>query len=95
MGQFTFLTVCNGKNEITKLHDRLYMGILAPHLCSDIEFIPHVTIGVANGENSKQILEEARQLQINQELVVDKLSLIRCKDDDSPHEWEKVFSLKA
>lgn len=90
-----FLTVSNGKSEIIKLHDQLYTGLLASHLRSDIEFIPHVTIGVANGENGKQILKEARQLQINQGVVVNKLSLIRCKDDGSPHEWEKVFTFEA
>jgi len=40
-----FLLVKEGKKEIIELHDELYQGILSPHLRSDLEYIPHISIG--------------------------------------------------
>lgn len=34
-----------GRKALLKLHDRLYSGPLAPHLRSDVPFMPHVTVG--------------------------------------------------
>ncbi|HMA36743.1 MAG TPA: 2'-5' RNA ligase family protein [Chloroflexia bacterium] len=47
-----------GFSGIVKLHDRLYTGLLAPHLRLDIPFIPHITVGYA-GEAAlcKQIVD--------------------------------------
>jgi 2'-5' RNA ligase len=41
-----FLLVRGGGEDVVRLHDALYAGILRPHLRSDIPFIPHVTIGL-------------------------------------------------
>lgn len=30
---------------MTRLHDRLYAGVLAPHLRRDIPYRPHLTVG--------------------------------------------------
>ena len=43
-----FLVPDAGYAAIIKLHDRLYSGILAPHLRLDIDFIPHIGIGNAD-----------------------------------------------
>jgi len=40
-----FLILKKGCEKIIKLHDDLYIGILAPFLRSDIEFIPHIGLG--------------------------------------------------
>jgi 2'-5' RNA ligase superfamily protein len=43
--QWLFLALSDGNAEMIDLHDRLYTGLLAPFLRSDIEYIPHVGLG--------------------------------------------------
>ena len=40
-----FLLVGKGNEDVVKLHDELYAGILAPHLRKDLDYIPHVGLG--------------------------------------------------
>jgi hypothetical protein len=40
-----FLTLTRGNEKVTRLHDELYEGILAPYLRRDIQFIPHIGLG--------------------------------------------------
>lgn len=40
-----FLIPCKGNKEIIELHDRLYAGLLQPHLRADLEYVPHISIG--------------------------------------------------
>lgn len=45
---YLFLNVIKGKDELTKLHDRLYTGILEkykPEFLNTTKFKPHLTIG--------------------------------------------------
>jgi 2'-5' RNA ligase len=44
-GGHVFLVPEEGRMDITRLHERLYEGILKPHLRQDIPFVPHVTVG--------------------------------------------------
>lgn len=48
-GGHVFLVPDEGAAEIVALHDRLYAGPLAPHLRTDLPFVPHVTVG-ADGD---------------------------------------------
>jgi hypothetical protein len=41
-----FLLLKEGNEEAIALHDELYTGILAPYLRRDIEYIPHIGIGL-------------------------------------------------
>jgi len=41
-----FLLLKEGNREAIALHDELYTGILAPFLRRDIEYIPHISIGL-------------------------------------------------
>jgi 2'-5' RNA ligase len=34
-----------GRDDIAALHDRLYEGVLRPHLRDDTPFLPHITVG--------------------------------------------------
>jgi len=40
------LLLKKGNEEAIALHDELYTGILAPYLRRDIEYIPHIGIGL-------------------------------------------------
>jgi 2'-5' RNA ligase len=44
-GGHVFFVPDEGRMQITRLHDRLYEGILKRHLRQDILFVPHVTAG--------------------------------------------------
>lgn len=41
---YVFLVPDEGFSDISRLHDRLYTGVLAPHLRLDISYVPHITI---------------------------------------------------
>lgn len=43
-GAHVFLVPEQGAPQIIDLHDRLYSGLLEPHLRADIPFIPHITV---------------------------------------------------
>lgn len=44
-GGYVFLLPEIGAEALAGLHDRLYTGPLAPHLRSDIPYLPHLTLG--------------------------------------------------
>jgi len=47
-----FLLLREGKEKAIALHDELYTGILAPFLRRDIEYIPHIGIGLFVRKNA-------------------------------------------
>jgi len=47
-----FLLLKEGNREAVALHDELYTGILSPYLRRDIEYIPHIGIGLFARKNA-------------------------------------------
>jgi 2'-5' RNA ligase len=45
MGEYLFLNVEHGNDQLIALHDRLYTGPLAAHLAPAFTYIPHLTVG--------------------------------------------------
>lgn len=45
IGEYLFLNVKRGNDDLIALHDRLYTGPLAPHLSPAHTFTPHLTVG--------------------------------------------------
>ncbi len=41
-----FLVLKEGKSEMIRIHDKLYTGVLQKFLRKDIEYIPHIAIGL-------------------------------------------------
>jgi 2'-5' RNA ligase len=91
-----FLVLQEGEQEVVKLHDDLYTGILGPYVRSDIEFIPHIGIGLfVTGEYDvgdphkttfdqsgyNQALKEAEALDTGQQCLVDRLTLVEIDDE--------------
>lgn len=65
---YVFLVPDEGHGALSRLHDRLYTGPLAPHLRLDLPFTPHVTIGrCAERAHAKRLCDElnARPLRID------------------------------
>lgn len=90
---YVFLTLLEGNERVVSLHDQLYMGLLQPHLNKQIKYIPHVTIGQVDEGKNDDAIQEAKDLQIGRVVSIEKLTLIRCQDDNTPHEWEREFYL--
>lgn len=49
-GNYLFLNVREGNDEIRFIHDRLYTGILEEFLRKDIPYVPHMTVGKIDDE---------------------------------------------
>lgn len=74
---YVFLVPDQGGAEIVALHDRLYAGVLRPHLRLDIPFIPHITVGSA--QDSESALGLAQEIEARRQLLrgaVDALQLL-------------------
>ncbi len=79
LSQYThvFLVPDEGFGKIVNLHDRLYTGLLAPHLRIDIPFIPHVGIGNSIEPLAcKRLADELNARDLRIEGVVRTLSIV-------------------
>lgn len=47
---FLYLGAKEGYNQVVKLHDDLYKGILSPYLRNDLPFFPHNGLGLFSKE---------------------------------------------
>lgn len=70
-----FLNCKKGKDEIINLHNTIYKNVLPTHLNSDVEYIPHITLGNADS------LEDI-SLDDNFEYLVDELILEGISKDE-------------
>ncbi len=53
---YVFLVPNEGFAEISRLHDRLYTGILAPCLRLDVPYVPHITLGTTQDRHAAKAL---------------------------------------
>jgi 2'-5' RNA ligase len=59
--RWVHVRVTRGREAVVELHDRLYRRGLAPFLRTDLDYVPHVTIGRADDlEACDAMLREAR-----------------------------------
>jgi 2'-5' RNA ligase len=59
-GEYLFLNVKRGNDELIALHDRLYTGMLTPFLAPEFTFAPHLTVGrLADQHAFRSALREA------------------------------------
>jgi 2'-5' RNA ligase len=81
-GAHVFLTPDDGSAEIAALHDRLYAGMLRPHLRADVPFIPHVTIAAAPDQLAGEYL--ASELDMGARVVRGTIRAIDLVDVGQP-----------
>jgi hypothetical protein len=56
---YVFLVPDDGYGEISKLHDKLYQGLLSPYLRLDIPYVPHIGIAtIPNASRIKSLCDE-------------------------------------
>jgi len=94
---YLFLLIQEGNDEIIRLHSEIYTEILTDCRKEDIQFIPHLTLGVFVKNESKysEALAETQQLDLNYRCIVDKLHLVKVNDDKSQIVWSNEFSLRT
>ena len=94
---YLFLLVREGGENVVRLHNAIYTGVLAGHYREDTMFIPHLTLGVFSKDAGAYALalEEARQLDLDYRCVVDKLHLVKVNDERSRIVWSREFSLRG
>jgi 2'-5' RNA ligase len=73
---YVFLVPDEGYSQLSLLHDRLYTGVLAPHLRFDIPFMPHITIGtLGERKTAKQLCDALNEQGIAVHGSVDALTV--------------------
>jgi 2'-5' RNA ligase len=80
-GGHVFLVPDEGANEIATLHDRLYSGVLRPHLREDIPFEPHITVAAGDDFGwCEAIAEGLNQDPRTRVGIVESLELVEIVD---------------
>ena len=61
-----FLTLLSGESEIIRLSDELYSGLIAEYRRNDIEYIPHVALGLFLENQSQYDLKNPEELTFDE-----------------------------
>ncbi|MTI68343.1 MAG: 2'-5' RNA ligase family protein [Firmicutes bacterium] len=71
---YLFLNIKEGNDNIIKIHDKLYTGILKKHLYKKITYFPHLTVGKFEDLNSFQkAFMEVKNMDDVFEAVIEKI----------------------
>jgi 2'-5' RNA ligase len=91
--EYLFLLLNKGEQDVIRLHEEIYTGLLSEFRNEVRPFIPHLTLGVFTGKNEEyaQALKEAERLNLDYECMLDRLHLIKVNDERSQIVWSKEF----
>ncbi|MHC5769975.1 MAG: 2'-5' RNA ligase family protein [Nostoc sp.] len=94
--EYIFLMIEEGKADMIELHNELYTDILAEYCRDNLQFVPHLTLGICRKDTDQflQLLKEAQQLDLNYRCFVDKVHLINIGDKKRSIIWSKEFVLR-
>src|SRR6185369_1807887 len=56
--EYLFLVLQKGEDDVIRLHDNLYTGLLSEYRNKEMEFVPHLTLGKFTEQNERY--EQAR-----------------------------------
>lgn len=92
-GNYLFLNIENGKDELIELHRRIYTGILEPFMpqaLKDGGYEPHMTVGKIECEKRfKLAIEEIKDISNVFDTIISKVSVeIIDENEDSIIEME-------
>jgi 2'-5' RNA ligase len=90
------LGVREGRDNVIRLHDELYSGLMKPHLREDLPFEPHIAIGYfgkkefdvyarvkdppLNKNRYETVLKMAEKMEFDFTRTVDRLTLVQFDD---------------
>jgi 2'-5' RNA ligase len=73
-GNYLFLTVTEGTDEIKRIHDRLYAGILESYYKKELPYMPHLTVGCIDEENEyDKAINATKEISDLFTTIVDKI----------------------
>jgi 2'-5' RNA ligase len=92
-GHYLFLNVKKGNDDIICLRDRLYSGILKRHYARELSFMPHVTVGTLDDEDTfKKALRDIEDFDTEFTSTVHKISVEQIGEDGtSMIEYDHYF----
>lgn len=97
---FLHFLVKEGKEKIVSLHDDLYSGVLNDYWRKELEYKPHMTLGVFNElhegfDRAKydEALKDLEDKSLEAMFMFDNVNLIKIQDQKSPRRVIKSFSL--
>ena len=86
-GEYLFLNVKRGNDQLIELHDRLYSGALAVYLSVEHTFIPHLTVGrFSNTGAFFRALEDVQKIDTVFQTVIEEVVVYQV-DGDPPFEF--------
>jgi 2'-5' RNA ligase len=89
-----FLLIKEGGNSIIKLHNELYTGILAKYLRKDIEFIPHITLGLFVKKETPYDLPNPQAVAFDEEKYESAIKEAKRLNLDYGNTFDKVCLIK-
>ncbi|QNO14263.1 2'-5' RNA ligase family protein [Alkalicella caledoniensis] len=97
-GNYLFLNICEGKSELTEIHNKLYTGILEEHHPQWLKvgsFYPHLTVGkIDNAEKYKFAIEETGAITDEFKTIVNRIC-VEIIDDNEDSLIEMEIELKG
>lgn len=61
-----FLTLKDGNAEVIRLHNQIYTGMLQPYQRKDIDFVPHIGLGLFVKEGVKYDYKNPKELEFDE-----------------------------
>jgi 2'-5' RNA ligase len=84
MGEYLFLNVKRGADQLVALHDQLYSGALATYLAPEHTFTPHLTVGrLESAERFALALADARRMSAQFTVTVGEIVAYRIGEEGS------------
>jgi len=106
-----FLTLLDGNEDVIRLFNEMYSGILKPYFRKDLPFTPHIGIGFfgkgefdifnpnkhldLDEEKYTKALNELKRIKIDEWRYLDRLTLVSLSDDLSELNNLREFKLKS
>jgi 2'-5' RNA ligase len=82
-GEYLFLNVVRGGDDLVDARNKLYQGVLAPHHNRDNTFIPHMTIGRVAPDLARVALAASSELTSPIDGCAEAVSAYRIDTDGS------------
>ena len=83
-GEYLFLNVKRGNDQIIELHDKLYTGVLAPYLLHSHTYVPHLTVGrLPDNDSFCHALAKIKEFTATFETQIKEISVCSIQADGS------------
>jgi 2'-5' RNA ligase len=74
-GEYLFLNVKEGNDDLIRIHDRLYSGVLNKFFYREVSYIPHLTVGrLGDKQSFEHALKETEDFREDFITVINKVT---------------------